>query len=103
MGRLPLDKISTIVVAWFYGRRSHPLGQMATVESTSKISHLSVPDSITSAKAKLIYVYLQARGEVTQDQLRDDLGITMVALLGIVKRLEAENLVERDGETIRPC
>lgn len=59
----------------------------------------SVPVELESAGTKLVYVYLDAAGGATIDDLRESLGMKTITLYPLLDSLEKRNVVERDGDT----
>jgi|AntRauTorcE11898_2_1112593.scaffolds.fasta_scaffold21943_3 predicted ArsR family transcriptional regulator len=57
----------------------------------------TVPPTIESPQAKLVYVYLAAEREATVDELADALELRKLGLFSVLATLEARGHVERDG------
>lgn len=60
---------------------------------------VSVPDTLTSDGAKLVYLYLQVTGESTLREIDQSLELKTISLLPILNALEAKNLVDREGDS----
>jgi predicted transcriptional regulator len=62
--------------------------------------NIAVPDELTSAEAKLVYLCPLVRGTTTVDELGDTLGLPKLALFSILQTLGKRDLVARDGDTV---
>lgn len=60
----------------------------------------SMPVELESARAKLVYLYLSMRDVATMQDVADDLDMQMIALCSILRTLERQGLIERDGPHI---
>jgi DNA-binding MarR family transcriptional regulator len=59
---------------------------------------VTVPDDVSSPRAKLVYVYLRSAGRCTTDDLRQALGIRTISLHPVLDALRGSGHVERrDG------
>lgn len=74
-----------------------PQGRTAR-SSDSGQTTLAVPSEVTSAEAKLVYLYLSVRGRATVDELGESLGLPKLALFSILGTLREHGLVARDGD-----
>jgi predicted ArsR family transcriptional regulator len=70
---------------------------MTTTTRTQKPTPTTVPSTIESAQAKLVYVYLAHAGQSTVDDLADALDIRKLGLFDVLSTLESHDLVEREG------
>ncbi len=61
----------------------------------------TLPETISSPNAKLVYFYVDVRGEATVSDLQSDLGLPKMSLFSVLDSLDSENLVERDGQRVR--
>lgn len=61
---------------------------------------ITLPDTVTSPQAKLVYLYLVVRGTVTVDELGTALGLPKLALFSILQTLSEYGLVVRDGDAV---
>lgn len=61
----------------------------------------ALPDALTSAETKLVYLYLSVTDEATADELNDDLGIGKLSLFPVLDTLDSQGLVTRDGARYR--
>lgn len=57
-----------------------------------------VPDDLDSAQAKLVYVYLEATGGATIDDLRKTLAMKKLSILSVLNTLSSAGYVDRRGE-----
>ncbi|WP_323676736.1 helix-turn-helix domain-containing protein [Halorubellus sp. PRR65] len=69
---------------------------MSTTTRPRNATPTTVPSTIESAQAKLVYVYLAHEGETTVDALADALGVPKLGLLDVLATLEADGHVDRD-------
>ncbi len=60
-------------------------------------------DDITSPCGKLVYLYLQTRGEATVEELKDALDISQLKLYPILRTLAERDLIEHRNDTYRPA
>ncbi|MFB6305272.1 MAG: TrmB family transcriptional regulator [Haloferacaceae archaeon] len=60
-----------------------------------------MPNDLSSAESKLVYLYLSVTDEATVDDLNDDLGLQKLALFPVLDTLSENGLVDRDGERYR--
>ncbi|GGM63844.1 TrmB family transcriptional regulator [Halarchaeum rubridurum] len=58
-----------------------------------------VPETVESARGKLVYLFLQFHEGATLDELRDGLDLQRITLFSVLKTLEERGVVDRDGET----
>lgn len=75
----------------------------ATTGNTAEPSDpasIDVPASLTSAKSKLVYLYLATHGTVTETELCEGLEMKRIALYSVLKTLRREDLIEESGDTI---
>ena len=57
-----------------------------------------LPSDLSTARAKLVYLYLESTGGATVEELRDALDIPLITILPTVEVLVERSLVEvRDG------
>ncbi len=61
----------------------------------------TLPETISSPNAKLVYFYVDVRGEATVSDLQSDLGLPKMSLFSVLNSLAGEGLVERDGDRVR--
>lgn len=57
----------------------------------------TVPESLESPTAKLVYLALDGADRATADDLADSLGMQKLALFSVLGTLEGRGLVESDG------
>lgn len=62
----------------------------------------SLPQTLTSAESKLVYLYLQTEGESTVDDLQQHLGLKKISIYPVLQQLDERGLVRRDGQTYLP-
>lgn len=60
-----------------------------------------MPDNLSSAETKLIYLYLRGTDEATVADISDDLGIQRLSLFPNLNILDDRGLVARTGEHYR--
>lgn len=59
----------------------------------------TLPSDLSTARAKLVYLYLESTGGATVEELRDALDIPLITILPTVEVLVERSLVEvRDGQ-----
>ncbi|AUV83980.1 TrmB family transcriptional regulator [Salinigranum rubrum] len=61
---------------------------------------MTLPETVTSPQAKLVYLYLLVRGTVTVDELGASLDLPKLALFSILQTLAESDLVVRDGDAV---
>jgi len=61
----------------------------------------TLPETISSPNAKLVYFYVDVQGEATVSDLQSDLGLPKMSLFSVLDSLDGEDLVERDGHRVR--
>jgi len=72
------------------------------VTTTAEASSVAVPRGVESARAKLVYVYLQREREASVDALAEALDVKKIDLFTVLSTLESVGVVERDGvDTVR--
>ncbi|APW99521.1 MarR family transcriptional regulator [Halobiforma lacisalsi AJ5] len=57
-----------------------------------------VPEGVESAQAKLVYIYLEAVGGATVDELADGLTLKKIDVLSVLNSLSTAGVIERDGD-----
>ncbi len=62
---------------------------------TQRSRSIEIPDGLSSSRGKLIYLYLKINGSATIDELKADLGIQLLTLYGVLKRLRQSNHVRK--------
>lgn len=73
---------------------------MATQEMRPS-EELHLPQTITSPRAKLIYLYLVERAGATVDELCSQLRLTHLTVLSILRSLSDAGLVEKDDSVYK--
>ncbi len=63
--------------------------------STTQID--PVPDDLESARAKLVYIYLEAADGATAEELGDILAMKKINILSVLNSLSSAGYVERTG------
>jgi predicted transcriptional regulator len=58
-----------------------------------------LPAALDSSNSKLVYLYLTTAETATITELQSTLQMKQLALFPVLKTLEGEDLIERDGET----
>ena len=57
-----------------------------------------VPDELESTEAKLVYLYLEAAGSATIDEVNETLTMKKLAVLSVLGSLSSRGLVRKDGD-----
>lgn len=60
-----------------------------------------VPSSVTSPRAKLVYLYLDGAGAATAAEVADELGLGKLAVYGVLRTLRERGVVERLDDQFR--
>ena len=58
----------------------------------------SVPDGVTSDRAKLVYFYLESRGVADLEEIAGDLDLPLMAVCDLLDTLEKRQLVRREAD-----
>ncbi|KTG08718.1 TrmB family transcriptional regulator [Haloprofundus marisrubri] len=61
----------------------------------------TVPDTLRSPRAKLVYLYLSTHGDASVAELQESLAMTKLTLYSILRTLQGEGLVGRDASSDR--
>lgn len=72
-----------------------------TTAGVSQVDGVSLPPDLGTTGSKLVCLYLSVLGKATMDELKQPLGMRRLRRYPMLSTLEAEGLVERDGETFR--
>ena len=72
---------------------------MQTQKQRSTEQFDGVPEQLGSPQSKLVYIYLEATGGATVDDLNTALSMKKIAVLSILSSLSSDGLVEKDGDT----
>jgi predicted transcriptional regulator len=59
---------------------------------------VDIPTDLRSPQAKLIYLFLSMNGTTTISELQDGLNMKKISLYSILKTLEKDDVVSRNGE-----
>lgn len=70
---------------------------MQTQEHRPEARIEPVPDGLESAQSKLVYVYLQATGGATTDELGERLSMKKINVLSVLNSLSSDGYVEQAG------
>ncbi|QCC56729.1 MarR family transcriptional regulator (plasmid) [Natronorubrum bangense] len=57
-----------------------------------------VPDTLDSAQAKLVYIYLEATDGATVEELGATLAMQKLSILSVLNTLSSAGIVEQDGD-----
>ncbi|MEZ3143063.1 TrmB family transcriptional regulator [Halobaculum sp. MBLA0143] len=57
---------------------------------------VTVPDTVSSPRAKLVYLYLATHGPVTESELCEGLDMKLISLYSVLGTLRDADLVVRD-------
>ena len=71
--------------------------KQTTATETTTLTQM--PATLDSSNSKLVYLYLETVEEASITDLRSTLDMKQLALFPVLKTLEGEGLIERDGET----
>ncbi len=63
---------------------------------------IDVPEGLTAAESKLVYVFLAASDGATIDELTDALEISKISLFPVLRTLIERGVVARDGSAYVP-
>jgi len=63
----------------------------------------TLPRELESPRAKLVYLFLSARGGATIESLADGLHLEKITLFSILDTLSKRDLVRKDADTYRPA
>ncbi|WIV68583.1 MarR family transcriptional regulator [Natrialbaceae archaeon AArc-T1-2] len=69
---------------------------MMEQQATTRID--PVPEELASPRAKLVYLYLDAAGGATVDDLNQTLAMKKIAILSVLNELASNDLVEKNGD-----
>jgi DNA-binding MarR family transcriptional regulator len=73
------------------------------IEAEAEAEPISVPSELDSPASKLVYLYLQTRGECTVSDIQASLDMQKISLYPLLKSLSKRGLVDRDGERYSPA
>ncbi|ATW87259.1 hypothetical protein halTADL_0446 [Halohasta litchfieldiae] len=59
---------------------------------------VDIPTDLRSPQAKLIYLFLSMNGTTSISELQDGLNMKKISLYSILKTLEKDDMVSKDGE-----
>lgn len=62
---------------------------------------IEVPEELTSASAKLVYLYLDSQGAATVPELHAALGVERLTLYSVLRTLHDRGVLARDEERYR--
>lgn len=68
------------------------------IQQSAARSQATVPASIDSSCAKLVYLYLSTHGSATVSELQDRLSMKKLTLYSVLRTLRERELVSEDGE-----
>lgn len=77
--------------------------QLLAPEIEAEAEPISVPSELDSPASKLVYLYLQTRGECTVSDIQASLDMQKISLYPLLKSLSKRGLVDRDGERYSPA
>lgn len=85
----------------FYTKTEFLQVTMRSQETATQTRLESVPETIDSAQAKLVYVCLEAADGATIEDLTETLAMKKIDVLSVVHALERDGLIEsREGEYV---
>lgn len=59
---------------------------------------IDIPTDLRSPQAKLIYLFLSMNGTTTIGELQDGLNMKKISLYSILKTLEKDDVISKNGE-----
>jgi len=59
----------------------------------------TIPTSLQSPRAKLVYLFLSTNGTSTINELQDGLNMKKISLYSILKTLQKQDIVLKDGDS----
>ncbi|ERH02120.1 MAG: sugar-specific transcriptional regulator TrmB [Halonotius sp. J07HN6] len=62
-------------------------------------AQVSLPGELESPRAKLVYLFLSMNGTVTISELQESLDMKKISLYSVLKCLEKENLIAKNGDS----
>lgn len=62
-------------------------------------SQIALPGEIESPRAKLVYLFLSMNETVTITELQNSLDMKKISLYSVLKCLEEQNLISKNGES----
>jgi len=58
----------------------------------------TIPTSLQSPRAKLVYLFLSTNGTATINELQDGLNMKKISLYSILKTLQKQDIISKDGD-----
>ena len=58
----------------------------------------TIPTSLQSPRAKLVYRFLSTNGTATINELQDGLNMKKISLYSILKTLQKQDIISKDGD-----
>jgi len=58
----------------------------------------TIPTSLQSPRAKLVYLFLSTNGTATINELQDGLNMKKISLYSILKTLQKKDIISKDGD-----
>ncbi|TQQ79885.1 TrmB family transcriptional regulator [Halonotius terrestris] len=62
-------------------------------------AQISLPGELQSPRAKLVYLFLSMNGTVTISELQNGLDMKKISLYSVLKCLEKEDLITKNGDS----
>ena len=59
---------------------------------------ISIPTDLRSPRAKLVYLFLSMNGTTTITELQESLNMKKISLYSILKTLQKQELISKDGD-----
>ncbi len=59
----------------------------------------TIPTSLQSPRAKLVYLFLSTNGTSTINELQDGLNMKKISLYSILKTLQKQEIISKDGDS----
>ena len=59
---------------------------------------IDIPTDLCSPRAKLVYLFLSVNGTSSISELQDELNMKKISLYSILKTLEKDDVISKDGE-----
>jgi len=85
-----------------YWAVDNPSVMSATTVDTAEPDRIAIPEGLTAAESKLVYVFLAASNGATVAELNDALDIRKIALFPVLRTLTERGVVAREGAAYVP-
>ncbi|AZH23878.1 TrmB family transcriptional regulator [Haloplanus aerogenes] len=75
---------------------------MSATQFDTPDTGIDVPDDLTSAESKLVYLFLTATDGASIDELHDALDIRKISLFPVLRTLTERDVIAREGAIYVP-